>query len=198
MTQSVSAAAPGSPAVVQAVAITGGVYTIAVSGVTGSQGAYVLTAILNAALELEEFGAANDDSIAAAQDLNPVFESLGGNGSRAAVIGVGDFSLPHETEPNGTVPAANDARTNFANGSGTLYQLGIKGSIGVPQDADWYKIGQLQAGDVITITVSGTGSNRGSLSDGLVGLFSGPNIADVVALNDGDGPGLDAQSSIGS
>ncbi len=192
VSQSASAAAAGSPTVLQAVPIAGGVYTITISGLSGSQGTYFLTALLNAALELEEFGAASDDSIASAQDLNSVFGSLGGNGSRAAVLGAGDFSLPRETEPNGTLPTANDARTNFADSSGNLYQLGIKGSIGVSQDADWYKIGQLQAGDMISITVSGTGSNRGTLSDGLVGLFSGPNIADLVALNDGDGPGLDA------
>ena len=186
-----SAAAPGSPAVLQTVSIPGGTYTIAISGLTSSLGTYTLSALLNAALELEEFGSPSDDTIGSAQDLNGFFAGLGGNGSRAAVLGTGDFSLPHETEPNDTLPTANDARTNFANSSANLYQLGIKGSIGVAQDSDWFKIGQLQAGDVISITVSGTGSNRGTLSDGLVGLFSGPDLADLVALNDGNGPGLD-------
>jgi subtilisin family serine protease len=192
VSQFASAVASGGPAVLPTVSIPGGTYTLTITGLSGSLGSYTLTALLNAALELEEVGSSSDDSIAGAQDLSAAFGSLGGNGSRAAVIGTGDFSLPHETEPNGTLPTANNATTNFAVSSGNLYQLGIKGSIGVAQDSDWFQIGQLQAGDVISITVSGTGSNRGTLSDGLVGLFSGPDLADVVALNDGDGPGLDA------
>ncbi len=189
---SASALAAGSAAVLQPVPVPGGTYTITVSGLSSTMGSYTLRPLLNAAVEAEEFGGVNDDTIITAQNINSAFTALGAGSSRAAVLGTGDYSLPHEIEPNGSTAAANDATLNFAARPTNLYHLGIKGSVGVPLDQDWYYIGELQAGDVITMTASGAGSNRGSIGDSLMGLFTGPILETVEVFNDGGGPGLDA------
>ena len=192
VTTSASAAVAGGVAVVQSVAISGGTYTITVSGLDGTTGAYTLTPTLNAAVEAEQFTGASDDLTATAQDLNVAFVDIGNGGSRAAAVGTGDLSLPNEIETNDSLATANDASGSFRTYTGNLYQLGIKGSVGALQDQDWYNIGQLHTGDIITITLSGTGSNRGTLTDSLVGLFHGPTLSAVEIINDSYGPGMDA------
>ncbi|MEX0679627.1 MAG: dockerin type I domain-containing protein [Pirellulales bacterium] len=95
-------------------------------------------------------------------------------------------SLPAEFEPNDTT--ANNAAANFLQppNINNLYQLGLKGSITIAGDTDYYNIGELQQGDVITISQSGSFSSRGSNPDTLVQLhrLSGG----LVASNDDGGP----------
>src|SRR6185437_6815691 len=61
-------------------------------------------------------------------------------------------ALPSEAEPNNSTAAANSAAANFSSFSGNLYHQGINGNAG----DDYFKIGLLDAGDILTAT----GSNR--------------------------------------
>ena len=81
------ASAAAGEASLSNVAISGGTYTLTVSGVGGSTGSYLLKPILNASLENEDHGGASNDSVATAQDLDAHFKSLGGNSRHAAVLG---------------------------------------------------------------------------------------------------------------
>ena len=68
--------------------LAAGLYTLQVVGLEGT-GGYALTAVLGAAVETEAVagGTANDD-LGQAQDLGPVFSTIGSTGERAAVIGL--------------------------------------------------------------------------------------------------------------
>ncbi|WP_145266344.1 S8 family serine peptidase [Tautonia plasticadhaerens] len=86
------AAAPGELVLLQTAPITvGGVYTLRISGDSGSQGLYSIPrVILNAAVEEETYSGAPNDDLGTAQDIDPAFVDLDGNASRAGVLGVGD------------------------------------------------------------------------------------------------------------
>ena len=56
-------------------------------------------------------------------------------------------------------------------------------------DQDFFNIGQMQAGDVITITMSGLDSNRGTLPDPTLAIFSANQ---QVQFDDNSGPGSDS------
>ena len=85
---SASASAAGGDAVVQMLPVeTAGLYRLEVSGVGGSTGSYALQVVLNAAVESELHGGADNDTRSVAQDLD--FLALG-TGSRAAVLGQAD------------------------------------------------------------------------------------------------------------
>ncbi len=75
-------------------AVSGGVYRFAVSGVGGTTGGYTLAVILNAAFELEgQVVGASNNSIATAQDINGSFITLQtaqASAQRGAVSGVSD------------------------------------------------------------------------------------------------------------
>ncbi|MCY2952159.1 MAG: lamin tail domain-containing protein [Planctomycetota bacterium] len=116
-------------------------------------------------------------------------------GWSTAANGVGyDFAgtkLPTEVEPNNTTGTANSAIYNFAAYSGNLYQLGFTGAFGSSED--WFKIGTLQPGDVITITESGAGSSRGTLTSATVELWRGTTGSNTQVTSDtGSGSGQDA------
>ncbi len=66
-------------------------------------------------------------------------------------------TLPGEVEPNDTWSTANVADYNFATYTGNLYQMSILGNFGTSED--WFKIGNLQAGDRITISDATTVSS---------------------------------------
>ena len=72
-----------------------------------------------------------------------------------------------------------------------LYHLGITGTISSPSDSDYFKIGALQVGDIITISESGTGSSRGTLSNPFVELYRAGS-GTRVTFNDDGGPGGDS------
>lgn len=83
-----SAASAGSPAALQTVAATtAGTYTIEVSGVAGSTGAFGLDVVLNAALETESSLGTGNNTVADAESIDGSFISLGAGTTRGAVVG---------------------------------------------------------------------------------------------------------------
>src|SRR6267142_5856516 len=70
----------------------------------------------------------------------------------------GNSPLPRELESNNTTASANSAVYNFASSTPNLYQLGIAGVAsvtgGVIND-DWFKIGRLDLGDVLSVAGAG-------------------------------------------
>jgi subtilase family serine protease/methionine-rich copper-binding protein CopC/type 1 glutamine amidotransferase len=88
-TATAHAAAAGEAAILQTVvADAPGTYTITVSGLEASVGAYTVRVILNAAREAEGLGSTTNDSRADAEDIDGSFLSLtGGSGQRGAILG---------------------------------------------------------------------------------------------------------------
>lgn len=192
----VTAAAAGSEAVLQHLAApTTGTYTVTLSAAAGTTGAYTLTATLNAALEGEAHEGASNNTFGTAQGLDGAFVDLGDGGSLATVIGQSDAAqnlLPSEVESNNTTGAANSAVYNFSAYSGNLYQLALNGNI-TSGDSDWFAIGTLQAGDILSLTASGSASSRGTLANPVVELYRGSSASPtLVTSNDDGGPGSDA------
>ncbi|MDB5298619.1 MAG: Thermophilic serine proteinase precursor, partial [Phycisphaerales bacterium] len=190
-----SAGVPGGEAILQTLAVaTAGTYTVTVNSVGGTIGAYTLQLVLNAALEAESQGGASNNTPGSAQNIDPSFISLGGAGQRGAVLGTVDTSvgvLPAETEPNNSLATANNASANFTSFSNNLYHLGLSGTLLSSSDTDWYKLGAMQAGDVLTISDSGSSSSRGALPDSYVELYrAGSTIP--VTFDDDNGPGTDS------
>ena len=103
----------------------------------------------------------------------------------------GPPGLPNEVEPNNDAAAANDAANGFAPVSGNVYHLTMRGSFGT--SADWFRIGTLTAGDVVTITNSGTAGGRGNVANPALELWRGNAAAPTLVTNNlDDGPGQDA------
>ncbi len=174
-------------------------YGVLVAGLDNTTGGYQLRLTLNAAAEAEPFGGPTNNTPATAQNLDAAFRDLvpGRTGpSRATVTGRADFSagpLPDEVEPNGSLATANVAVGNFGPHTGNLFQLGVKGAVTPGADVDWIRLGALDAGDVISISLSGTGALRGTLANAIVELYRGPDTAPIlVATDDNSGPASDA------
>jgi hypothetical protein len=127
----------------------------------------------------------------------PVFDDTSWTLSGKTGIGFDNTTiqtLPTEVESNNTIATANNATNNFAGfTAGNRYHLAINGTIPTAGggDDDWFKIGSLQAGDVITITQSGSPSSRGTMTDPRVELWRDGSSSAVTTNNDG-GPGADA------
>jgi subtilisin family serine protease len=193
------AEAAGRPAVLGPIATPSDAplaYFAVVYGIGGT-GNYTARTISNAAAEGELHGGAANDTIATAQNLNAAFQTLaGGQASRAATLGRSDFStgmLPEELEPNNTQATANFAAANFLPEITSLYQLGIKGAVTPATETDWFDIGTLQVDDVITVTLSGPVSSRGTLVDPYIEIYRHNGGTPVrVAGDDDAGPGLDS------
>lgn len=185
---------PGSAAAVTGLLITQpGTYTIRVSETGGTVGNFRLQLFENVTREAEVPGTTSNDTPATAQSLATALQPIG-TGSVASVLGVldGDITnLPIEVEPNDSTSEANLALGNFAPFSGNLFQLAISGDIQVSNDADFFNLGQLQSGDVLSISMSGVYANRGTNFDTLIELLSN-NGNTVVATNDDGGPGFDS------
>jgi extracellular elastinolytic metalloproteinase len=196
--QTATGAAVGTAALLTLVPITtAGTYTITVGGASGNgggatTGAYTVQATLNTAAEAEANGGPTNDTTATAQDLTAGFLAQGGGMAAATVHGISDVSgvIP-EVEPNST-PAQATPITAYSSGAGSnLYQLAISGSLGTTSDQDYFNIGAMQPGDVLTISESATGSGRGTSSDPFVYLYrAGSSTA--VTSDDDSGPGNDA------
>ena len=191
---SASAAGAGLDALLQTVpAPVAGTYTISVKGAAGTTGKYQVQVALNVALEDETHDGPANGTRATAQDINGSFLNLGAGMQRGAVLGIANEGLAAETEPNNNINLANDANENFVPINPDLYQLGLKGTISVPADFDFYNLGALQGGDVLTISVSGFASMRGTNNFPIVELYRGTGEpANLVALNSGGGPGNDS------
>lgn len=75
------------------------------------------------------------------------------------------------------------------------YQLSTRGAISPGGDVDFFSLGRLRAGDALTLGLSGAGSARGSLWDGVIELlragFDPANPLSVAINNDG-GSGRDS------
>ncbi|HEY5312841.1 MAG TPA: pre-peptidase C-terminal domain-containing protein, partial [Pirellulales bacterium] len=85
---SASATAPNLAAVLEPAAVTtSGTYTFLISGVANTLGDYTLAAYVNAAIQTEQYGGPSNNSLATAQSLASSFISLGGAGTRGAVLG---------------------------------------------------------------------------------------------------------------
>ena len=96
-----------------------------------------------------------------------------GAGTSEVLLGIANEGLAAETEPNNNINLANDANENFVPINPDLNQLGLKGTISVPADFDFYNLGALQGGDVLTISVSGFASMRGTNNFRIVELDRG-------------------------
>jgi Zn-dependent metalloprotease len=96
-----------------------------------------------------------------------------------------------ETEPNNSIAQATNAMGHFVAYTGNLYQMGFSGTISSSTDADYFNIGALQAGDVITISDSGSPSGRGTNTDPYIRLYRAGSTA-VLAFDDDSGPGFDS------
>jgi autotransporter-associated beta strand protein len=190
-----TAAVAGRDAIAQSVLIdTAGTYTVSVTGAASTTGSYAVQAFLNAALEGESYNGPANDTTAAAQSLSTAFLTLSSASDTASVLGTTDINytaLANEVEPNNALVTANIAAGNFSSFSGNLYHVGISGTISPESDTDYFNIGTLQSGDVLTITESGSSTSRGSLLDPLVELYrAGSSTA--VASNDDAGPDIDS------
>ncbi len=95
----------------------------------------------------------------------------------------------NETEPNNTTATANNGSTNFVSIAPTEYQLTWSGTTGSTQD--WFKIGAMQAGDVLTITGSGSSSiPANTATDNDIQLWRAGS-ASAVKTDADNGPGND-------
>ena len=126
------------------------------------------------------------------------FDDAAWTGGQTAVgfeVGSGGASavLPQEQEPNNSPADADDASTNFlpAPAAPTLYQLAIKGNLANGED-DFYNIGQLQPGDVLSVSHSGSTGARGTLGDPLLRLYRGNPAAPTLVTSVDDALGLDS------
>jgi hypothetical protein len=100
--------------------------------------------------------------------------------------------LPNEIETNSTFAQANNASTNFGAAPAERYQLGFSGDISSASDVDYYRLGTFQAGDVVTISLSGSPGGQGTLTDGALELLRGASGATSVVVDNDTGPGTDA------
>ncbi len=108
-------------------------------------------------------------------------------------------SLPNETESNNDYTTANDASANFAPLTGNLYHMAIRGESLASNQPDFFRIGSLDVGDILTIALSGAGSSRGSMGNSYVELYRRNNNVFnpvLVASNDDGGPGGNTDSLI--
>jgi hypothetical protein len=82
-----------------------------------------------------------------------------------------------------------------AGGAPALSQLVVRGEVKPVGDEDWYSLGGLHAGDVITLSLSGFDAGRGTLPDPWVRLYrlaSEPARPALVASDNDAGTGRDA------
>jgi len=180
--------ATGQPAALHVVPITlAGTYSLKVGGAASTTGEYTIEVVVNFTEEAESNGGSNNNSTATAQDLSPSFINLGSGVSRALVQGQSDFVGVTEIEPNSTIEQATMVG-NISSQPTNLYELSVTGALdskAVPSDVqDYFNIGQLQIGDVISIGEYGANSGRGSNPDPLVRLYRAGDPNNFVASDD--------------
>ncbi len=97
---------------------TAGTYTVELSGLGGSTGAYTLDAFLNADVEAEARDGANNSLTTTAQSLSPTLQTIGTSASKASVLG--SFAAPtvtaSETFESGSLGASFTTYSSNANG----------------------------------------------------------------------------------
>ncbi|KKL08751.1 hypothetical protein LCGC14_2572730, partial [marine sediment metagenome] len=78
---------------IQGVAVVvAGEYALRFGSANNAGGACRVEVLLNAGVEAEEYLGANNDAVASAENIDPYFLDLGGDGQRAAVLGVVDHN----------------------------------------------------------------------------------------------------------
>ena len=101
-------------------------------------------------------------------------------------------ALSKEVESNDTTATANDASGNFVALTSNYYQLSIRGEATTTIGADFYRIGALDAGDLLTISAAGVGSVRGTMANSYLELYRlNNNLSNPTLLtgDDDSGPG---------
>lgn len=193
----VTASGAGLPALLQNFQIaTSGTYTVVITGDSSTSGAYKLRVAINAEVEREGYGQGANNSTGSAQTIDGSISILPNGTVRGGVIGQIDWPtgvLPTEMEPNNGTSSANSAAANFASFGGSVYHMGIKGSLSSSSDIDCYKLGTLQAGSLLTVSLSGASSSRGTFTDPYVQIYRGSQFGATLLLDNNDsGPGTDA------
>ncbi len=179
--------------------ITTGTYLVQFGGASSTVGLYSATFVLNASIETEGRGGATNDTLATAQSLAISTHSVASRtGSLVTAVegttdaGTGAGALANEVEPNDSAATANNASSNFLPyTTSNLYQLGLSGQVSTAGDADWYGIGALQPGDVLTVSASGYSGFRGTLQQPALQLYRAGASAAVASDRVG-GPGADS------
>jgi hypothetical protein len=109
-----------------------------------------------------------------------------------AAAGVG-APLPEESEPNDTVGGADDASRNFQPlGGADLFQVQVRGTLTSSGDTDFYSLGRLEPGDVLSVAQSASDSARGSLRDSQVELYRAGAPGTPLRVSDDEGTGFDS------
>ncbi|MFL5331188.1 MAG: reprolysin-like metallopeptidase [Gemmataceae bacterium] len=187
LNQTVSGSSAGSAVVMQSAPVAlAGVYTLTVSSLGSTTGSYTARLELNSALENESNGGAANNSTATAQAVTGFFD-LGSGADRAVVRGQtepGLGALVNETEPNDSIAAANNATGDFVPVSSNVYQTVITGNLSSNTDADYFNIGAMQVGDVITIAMSGADGGRGTAVDPQLFLYRSGTTSAATSNDD--------------
>ncbi|MBX7103175.1 MAG: pre-peptidase C-terminal domain-containing protein [Gemmataceae bacterium] len=181
--QTVSAASAGAIAQLQATPVTSaGLYTLTVSSLASTTGAYSARLDLNALME----STAANDTPATAQSVGTGYD-LGSGASVASVRGRTDLgigALTNEVEPNNTTGTANDAAGDFTSVTSQNYTMTITGSNSASNDSDYFNIGAMQVGDIITVTISGVDMGLGTHTDPWARLYRAGSTTAVAANDD--------------
>jgi hypothetical protein len=111
----------------------------------------------------------------------------------AVTTGIGFYpSLESESEPNDTVATADAADRNFTDYSSNFLFLGLRGTADATGTGDdWFKIGAMQAGDVLTISATGADSSRATSPNVYIELWRYGSSSALI-IDDDSGTGLDA------
>jgi Bacterial pre-peptidase C-terminal domain/Dockerin type I domain len=155
--------------------------TLALSGLTSP---FVTLELDNASgISLAQGGASTTNASQLINDF--VAPSTGTYYVRVFGIGAFDYNLVIDRN------AEFGKENGFTPLTSNLYHLGIAGTIASTTDTDYFNIGTLQAGDIITVSESGVDSSRGTLGDPIVELYRA-GATSVVTSSDDDGPGADS------
>jgi subtilisin family serine protease len=188
------AGSSGADALLQSIVTVGaGTYTFVVRPADNAVGHYTLRIELGAALESECHGGAANNSQATAQDLTVGLATVGGM-QLGAVLGQTEMPgvLPAELEPNDTLATANSAAANYTALSTGLYHMALTGTLTSTDRYDYFNIGHLDVGDVLTVSQSGVASARGTLAASQILLYRDNNGSpELIASSLRDGPGED-------
>lgn len=131
-----------------------------------------------------------DDTLGTAWTLPGFDDSSWTSGLTGVGYARASGPLPEEVESNDSPGSANNASYNFSPFAGAYYHLGFSGTVSPGTEYDYFNIGALDVGDLITITVGGRDSARGTIADPYLELYRAGSSNVVASSNDG-GPGLD-------
>jgi fibronectin-binding autotransporter adhesin len=200
------ASAAGQAALLQSQAIgTTGTYTITISGLNSTTGAYTLQATVNAALQNAQAGGPTNSTQATAQDISSSFLGLGGGGSRGAVVGTlsaptgsaftsADFTSgslgsdwsTYSSDPSGAVFVSNNYPT--VDGNNALFMDRSVNGAPLVDEAVWNVSLTGQSDPVLSFlhqspSVDDDGGSNDSSADDFPGAFAGHTDASGVAIS---------------